>query len=86
MKKPIDVSGKPGDIVLARVGKHDVVDVWSRLKGTGDGDAHRNGVVRNGALGIVIVPNSPERRGYAYVMWSMPCIAGWVHDGYLRKV
>jgi len=38
-----------------------------------------------GALGIIVCVAS-EYKAYTYVLWSKPCIAGWVSDGLLRVV
>lgn len=82
MSKPSDSRGKPGDIVLVR-GTHHVVS-WGELgQAGGNPDSVRNGMIPPGALGLIVSIDMP---GFTYVLWSVPSVAGWVLDGYLRPV
>lgn len=71
-----DTRGKPGEIVLTRGAGP--VTVFRCSDGT-----DRAGTVMPGGLGIIV---SVDKRGWTYVLWSMPCVMGWVPDGQLRKV
>lgn len=84
MSKPNDVRGIPGDIVLIRGGRP--IDVWDRPGGYGGVPSvavARVGVVDPKASGLII---AVHERAWTYVLWSTPCIMGWVPDGILRKV
>lgn len=68
----------PGEIVLVRGGKP--IDVWHA---PGEGPPNRVGVVMPTSMGIIV---AVHQRAWTYVLWSMPCILGWVPDGVLRRV
>jgi hypothetical protein len=54
-------------------------DVWA------EPPKQRAGVVMPGSLGLVISANHETAKFYTYVLWSMPCIMGWIEDGFLLK-
>lgn len=68
----------PGDLVMLR-GKSPVA-VWV------EPEKQRAGMVMPESIGLVIAPaHNDQLRFYTYVLWSMPCICGWIQDGFLRK-
>lgn len=78
-----DSKPQPGDIVLVR-GTGPVL-VWTHP--TTSTFLARAGVMMPGAVGLVIAASSEAvSRFHAYVLFSCPCIVGWVADGSLRKV
>jgi hypothetical protein len=76
-----DVRGKPGDIVLVRGNRP--ITVWRDVDVLQSVDV-RAGTVTQRALGLIIMLH--RKNNWTYVLWSMPCIAGWCHDGELRPV
>jgi hypothetical protein len=83
MLGPVDDRPMPGDIVLLRGNMAQVA--WVVPYGNVSGA--RAGYVMPGALGLVVVSSHrSQHRSYAYVLWSTPCIAGWMSDGFLRRV
>lgn len=76
--KPSDTRGKPGEIVLVRGGQP--VEVWDQIMGH---QSSRVGVVQPGSMGLIVATHVTA---WTYVLWSMPCLVGWVHDGQLRRV
>lgn len=76
MARVNDVRGKPGDIVLTR--GTGPVTVFRNTDGT-----ERAGTVMPGAMGLIV---ATHERVWTYVLWSMPCVCGWVQDGNLRPV
>lgn len=78
--KPTDVRGKPGDIVTIRGGT--TTDVWRRTGAIVIGTDDRAGSVAPGAVGIIVSIANLE--GWTYVLWSKPCLAGFIYDGALR--
>lgn len=86
MAKLTDLRGKPGDIVLTRGTQ--AITAWRTIVTT-DGIAStrvladRAGTVMPGSLGLIVAVYSSA---WTYVLWSTPCVCGWVHDGELRVV
>jgi len=82
MAKVNDRRGRPGDIVLVRGGAP--IDVFRTIIDSAmDHSAPRAGVVMPGAMGLIV---ATHLTAWTYVLWSMPCLAGWVRDGYLRRI
>ena len=76
----------PGDLVMLR--GNQPRDVWSvpNSPNVTPEKLQRAGVVMPRALGLVISSAHPDvHRFYTYVLWSMPCICGWIEDGFIRK-
>jgi hypothetical protein len=71
-----DVRAKPGDIVLTRGAGP--VTVYRNPNGT-----EPAATIMPGGLGLVVNVDSPA---WTYVLWSMPCVMGWVPDGQLRRI
>ena len=85
--KSKDTKPKPGDMVLLR-GKQPR-DVWAipNSPNVTPEKLQRAGVVMGGAVGLVISSaHADHHRFYTYVLWSMPCICGWIEDGFLMRV
>lgn len=85
MGRVSDVRGKPGDIVLVRGGEPLTVwrTIWNQVDRSRSGECA--GTVMPTSLGIIIGFSS-DHPSMTYVLWSIPCIAGWVTDGFLRPV
>lgn len=83
VKLGTDERPKPGDIVLLRGTEARVA--WAVPHGPTPGIS--SGHIMPGALGLVVTSahESPYRY-FAYVLWSTPCVCGWIQDGCLRKV
>ncbi len=77
----------PGDMVLLRgTAPRDVWAVPNSPNVTAE-KLQRAGTVKPGALGLVIsAAHNDQHRFYTYVLWSEPCVCGWIEDGFLRKV
>jgi hypothetical protein len=87
MPKPTDTKPKPGDIVLLRGTSPRAV--WAISNSPTDlKTMNRVGVVMPGALGLIIssAAHKDQYRFYTYVLWSTPCILGWIEDGLVRAV
>ena len=77
----------PGDMVLLR--GNVARDVWAipNSPNVTPEKLQRAGRVEPGALGLVIsAAHNDQHRFYTYVLWSSPCVCGWIEDGFLRKV
>lgn len=87
MKPSVDKKPIPGELVMLR-GK-DPRAVWS-------GPNAKSGIIMPGSVGLVISTNGEAAmpnaltpatwRFYTYVLWSMPCIVGWIEDGFVKRI
>jgi hypothetical protein len=76
----------PGDLVMLRGSQPR--DVWAipNSPNVTPEKLQRAGVVMPRSIGLVISAAHPDHhRFYTYVLWSMPCICGWIEDGFIRK-
>lgn len=69
----------PGDMV--RIRGTTAQPIWAE-PGT-----QRAGIVMPNSVGLVISSShqSPHR-SYAYVLWSIPTVCGWIPDGVMERV
>lgn len=74
-----DRRGVPGEMVVNRMSGW--INVW---RGATEDKGHA-GIVNGGAIGMILCVEKAYKQ-YTYVLWSDPCIVGWVSDGYLRRV
>jgi hypothetical protein len=84
MAKVSDVRGKPGDIVMPRGGQP--IAVWRDISVRGEQGLDRSriaGVIMPTSVGMII---ATHMTAWTYVLWSVPCIIGWVQDGELRRL
>lgn len=89
--KASDTSGLPGDLVMLR-GKLPQ-SIWS---GVDPMVEQRIGVAMPGSIGVLVTPPRAHtwvarvgggfRNYVSLVLWSCPCVVGWIDDGLLRRV
>ena len=79
--RPSDVRAKPGELVIPR--STQAIPAWrNRTQVFGVASSERVGMIMPGSIGVVV----SIEKGWTYVMWSVPCVAGWSSDGFLRPV
>jgi len=80
MMPTTDKRGVPGDLVSVRGGRP--VNVY-RTHDMSSTKGNLAGQVGAKAFGMIV---SASTQGHTYVLWSDPCLLGWVWDGSLRSV
>ena len=80
MMPGVDKPGVAGDCVSIRGGQ--AVSVY-RTYEMSSTNANFVGKVGPKAFGLIV---SASTQGHTYVLWSDPCVLGWVWDGNLRSV
>lgn len=75
-----DSRGKPGELVVLRGTK-----TCSIFRVPSSMGADIAGTANPGSMGMIICIDKRYRE-YTYVLWSDPCVVGWIQDGYLRRI
>lgn len=77
-KRLNDSRGYPGELVMLRgiAG----ASIWREPRNTNSA-----GIVIPGSIGMIICCDEKYKQ-YTYVLWSNPCLCGWIEDGRLRRI
>lgn len=77
-RKFTDQRGCPGELVLLRGTKS--AQIWRDLE-----CKQPAGVAIPNSTGLIVCVEKTFKQ-FTYVLWSNPCIAGWISDGLLRRI
>ena len=78
-----DSRGVPGDLVLVRGNRDIRVFQEQPVSGNITQRLQPVGIVNKKSIGMIVCLDD---MGCTYVLWSNPCLCGWVYDGELRRV